>query len=114
VLRKSNVTKVAFYFFGVVDGGADLQVAATFGTGANVNFKYSLEEFSSAVTLHFIFIDADRIKAFARLGTQDNEIAPLAVGRKDARIKLLMGSMKFVEKIGHSAQFFHENPHPFP
>jgi len=22
--------------------------------------------------------------------------------------------MKFVEKIGHSAQFFHENPHPFP
>jgi len=34
------------------------------------------------VTLHLIFIDADRIKAFARLGTQDNQIAPLAVGRK--------------------------------
>ena len=43
--RKSDVAQVAFYFVGVVDGGADLQVAATFGTGANVNFKYSLEEF---------------------------------------------------------------------
>ena len=50
LLRKSNVTQVAFYFLGVVEGGVDLQVVATFGAGANVNSKNTLEELQGTAT----------------------------------------------------------------
>ena len=62
------MAQVAFYFCWVVDGGADLKVAATFGTSANVNLKDAFEELGAAVILHFALFYRGRVEAHTCLG----------------------------------------------
>jgi len=49
VFRKYDVAQVAFYFDGVVDGGEDLQVAATFGIGISLTLWRSRPAQSSLI-----------------------------------------------------------------